>query len=75
MGNNNTPKLGCGTILIIILVILFLIGGSGNNSSSRSTTYRQTTTKTSNPIRDKDPEFYDYLENRYNNMIKNQGNP
>ncbi len=72
MGNNNTPKLGCGTILIIILIILFLIGSSGSNSSSRSTTY---TPRTSNPIRDKDPEFYDYLENRYNNMIKNQSNP
>ncbi len=25
----------------------------------------------SNPIRDRDPEFYDWLEERYNNMIKN----
>jgi len=71
--NNNAPKIGCGTILIIILVILFLIGGGSNSSSKSTSTYSQT--KTSNPIRDRDPEFYDSLERRYNEMIKNQGNP
>ena len=68
--NNGGSKIGCGTILLIAIILMFLMfgGNSGNNSSSSRTTTRTTQ---SNPIRDKDPEFYDYLENRYNDMIRN----
>ena len=72
MNNNGSSKIGCGTVIFIVVILLFLLfGGSSNNSSSSST---RTTTRTtqSNPIRDRDPEFYDYLEDRYNEMIRNQ---
>ena len=61
---NGGKGIGCGTIIVIILVILFLLGSGGNKSSSSY----------SNPIRDRDPEFYDQLERRYNNMIENERN-
>lgn len=69
MNNNGGSKIGCGTIIFIAIILMFLLfGGSSNNSSS---TRRTTRTTQSNPIRDRDPEFYDYLEDRYNEMIKN----
>ena len=70
MNKNGGSKIGCGTIILIAIILMFLLfGGSSNNSSSSSN--RTTRTTQSNPIRDKDPEFYDYLEDRYNEMIKN----
>ncbi len=70
MNNNGGSRIGCGTIIFIAIILLFLLfGGNNSNSSSSSWTTKRTTQ--SNPIRDKDPEFYDYLENRYNEMIRN----
>ncbi len=65
--NNGQKGIGCGTIFII-LIVLFLLIGSCSNSNNSSSSYK------SNPIRDRDPEFYDYLEDRYNRMIENEKN-
>ena len=67
--------MGFGTICIIIFVILLLFASmSGNSSTSTKTTRRTTQTITSNPIRDRDPEFYDQLERQYNDMINKEKN-
>ena len=67
-------KSGCGTLIavcVVLLILLMSMGSCGKNSSSSGSYTRRTQTQ-SNPIRDRDPEFYDYLEDRYNRMIQNK---
>lgn len=68
--NMQDKKSGITLMVILLVIMVMLVGCEISSNSGSSNSSRKTTQRQSNPsIRDMDPEFYDYLERRYNNMI------